>query len=57
MLEYQPVAVYLTLMRSVLLQDVAVDPTMWLTGLAWAVVLFLVGFVVFWSAEEKYGRD
>lgn len=56
-LEYQPVAVYLTLMRSVLLQDVAVDPTMWLTGLAWAVVLFLVGFVVFWSAEEKYGRD
>src|SRR5690606_27651560 len=56
-LEYQPVAVYLTLMRSVLLQDVAVDPTMWLTGLAWAVVLFLVGFVVFWSAEGKYGRD
>lgn len=57
LLEYQPVAVYLTLVRSTMLHEVDVIPSVWIAGAAWAIVFFAVGFVVFWSAEEKYGRD
>ena len=57
LLEYQPVAVYLTLVRSTMLSEVPVVPEQWIAGALWAVVFFVVGFVVFWSAEEQYGRD
>lgn len=56
-LEYQPVAVYLTLVRSTMLGEVPLVPQQWIAGGIWAVLFFVVGFVVFWSAEEKYGRD
>jgi teichoic acid transport system permease protein len=56
-LEYQPVAVYLTLLRSTLLAEVPATPSVWIAGGLWAVLFFVVGFVVFWGAEEKYGRD
>ena len=58
-LEYQPVAVYLYLTRSSLLQDELFPPSgmMWTLGAVWAVVFFVIGFVFFWSGEEKYGRD
>ncbi|WP_226985977.1 ABC transporter permease [Brachybacterium sp. FME24] len=57
--EYQPVAVYLYLVRSALLNEPAYPPdgTMWLLGVGWAAVFALVGFVVFWRGEERYGRD
>jgi teichoic acid transport system permease protein len=29
---------------------------LWWYGLAWAVVMFLVGFLFFFRAEERYGR-
>jgi len=56
-LEYQPVAVYLTIVRSALLGEVPLTTSVWIAGALWAVLFFTVGFVVFWSAEEKYGRD
>jgi teichoic acid transport system permease protein len=58
-LEYQPVAVYLYLVRSVLMQEEQFPPSglMWALGGAWAVIFFVVGFIVFWRGEERYGRD
>jgi teichoic acid transport system permease protein len=31
--------------------------TMWLMGGAWGVGLMLLGFLFFWRAEERYGRE
>ena len=58
-MEYQPVAVYLYLVRSCLLNEPAYQPslTMWLLGIGWALAFAVVGFLVFWSGEERYGRD
>jgi teichoic acid transport system permease protein len=57
--DYQPVAVYLYLVRSTLTQEPTMpqDGVMWIVGAAWAVLFFVVGFIVFWRAEERYGRD
>ena len=56
-LEYQPIAVYLTMFRSALLEEFAVDWTLWAVGLGWAMLFFTVGLIVFWRAEDRYGRD
>jgi teichoic acid transport system permease protein len=58
-LTYQPVAVFLNLARSAVLNEptIPVDPTMWLVGAGWALVTLVVGFLVFWRGEERYGRD
>lgn len=58
-MEYQPVAVYLYLVRSCLLDEPAYPPnlTMWTFGVVWAVLFAIVGFLVFWGGEERYGRD
>jgi teichoic acid transport system permease protein len=51
-----PVSVYLSLARDVMISGHAVDAWMWGVGAAWGVVTLLVGFFFFWSAEERYGR-
>jgi len=58
-MEYQPVAVYLYLVRSCLLNEPAYTPDafMWLLGALWAVVFSVIGFLLFWRGEERYGRD
>jgi teichoic acid transport system permease protein len=58
-LEYQPVAVYLRLVRMCLLDEPSIphDPTVWVWAAGWAAVAFVVGFLFFWGAEERYGRD
>lgn len=57
--EYQPVAVYLYLARSAILNEPAypLDSFMWLLGAAWALVFLIAGFLFFWDGEERYGRD
>ncbi|WP_010147246.1 ABC transporter permease [Serinicoccus profundi] len=55
-LEYQPVAVSLTLVRETLLQGFALQWQTWAVASAWAVVLFVTGFIVFWRGEGTYGR-
>jgi teichoic acid transport system permease protein len=57
--DYQPVSVYLYLVRSTLLQEPTIPQSglMWILGAVWAVVFFVIGFIVFWRAEERYGRD
>lgn len=58
-MEYQPVAVYLNLARQALINEPSIpfDATLWIHGAAWAVVIFVVGFIVFWRDEARYGRD
>ncbi|PWH06481.1 ABC transporter [Brachybacterium endophyticum] len=58
-MEYQPVAVYLSLARSSILNEPAypLDPVMWLVGLGWAAVFLVGGFLYFWQGEETYGRN
>jgi teichoic acid transport system permease protein len=29
---------------------------LWLTGLGWAVVVGVLGFIYFWRGEKEYGR-
>jgi len=56
-MQYQPVAVFLDLARSCLLVEYPLDPVLWAVGAGWAVVFLLVGIVVFWRAEQRYGHD
>lgn len=56
LLTFQPVAVMMNLVRESLLGELPVDPTTWLVGLVWAVVLPVIGFVFFWRGEGTYGR-
>lgn len=56
-LEANPMHVFLTLARDALLYGQDSPAAYWWQAVAWAFGLALVGFVVFWLAEEKYTRD
>ncbi len=56
LLSYQPVAVCLTMLRQCLLAEFPPTATVWLVSAGWAVLLFVVGLVVFWRGEATYGR-
>lgn len=56
LLEANPAAVYIELVRGALMASHPVPPHVWALGAAWAVVAFAAGFVHFWRAEERYGR-
>lgn len=58
-MQYQPVALYLDLGRQAMLQEptLPLDLTKWIWGFGWALILFVIGFVVFWRDEARYGRD
>ncbi len=51
-----PMTGYLELMRGCLLTDYPVPAWLWGLAAGWAVVFLVVGFVVFWRAEETYSR-
>jgi teichoic acid transport system permease protein len=63
-MEYNPVHIYIQLVRHGFLTP---DPKetsgayatngMWAMGAAWGVGLMVVGFLYFWLAEERYGRE
>lgn len=62
-LTWNPVNVYITLVRDALLYrdrakpGVHATPLQWELGIGYAVVVFVVGFIFFWRAEGLYGRD
>ncbi|MGB6022662.1 MAG: ABC transporter permease [Ornithinimicrobium sp.] len=56
-MQYQPVAVVLTMLRQTLLDREDLTWAVWLTSIGWAVGLFIIGFIVFWRAEATYGRQ
>lgn len=53
---YQPIAASLSLVRQSLLAEFPPTAMLWLVSSAWSVLLFSIGFVVFWRAEARYGR-
>jgi teichoic acid transport system permease protein len=59
LLDVNPIAVYIDLMRYALLGTVHSDilpPHVWAWAVGWALVVGVGGFVYFWKAEEEYGR-
>lgn len=56
LLEYQPLAVYLSLVRSCLLAEVPQSALLWGFGAGWALLFAIGGFLLFWQREESYGR-
>jgi teichoic acid transport system permease protein len=62
LLAINPVHVYITLVRVALLGPEIVGPTWdpvqaWTAGLIWGLGALIVGFLYFWRAEDRYGRD
>jgi teichoic acid transport system permease protein len=57
--QYQPVAVYLDLVRACILSEptIPLEGSMWVAGVVWAMLFVVVGFFIFWRGEERYGRD
>jgi teichoic acid transport system permease protein len=61
-LEYNPVHAYISLVRNAI---VSVEPgnppyattSTWLIATGWGIVLAVAGFLFFWRAEERYGRE
>lgn len=58
-LEHQPVAIFLELFRMIMANETAIpyDPWVWAWAGGWALLILVTGFVYFWAAEERYGRD
>lgn len=55
-LEFNPMHQVLTIARNGILYGSASEWTNWAILAGWAFGSLLIGLVVFWSAEEKYGR-
>ncbi|MER5307431.1 ABC transporter permease [Streptomyces sp. NPDC002773] len=58
-LMYNPASVYMDLIRFALIDGYSASNLpdhVWMTALAWALVVGIGGFVYFWKAEERYGR-
>lgn len=51
-----PAAVYIEIVRDALMESHQAPWFAWPLAVAWAVVIFVIGFAYFWAAEEKYGR-
>ena len=56
-LELNPAHVYITLVRGALLTETTATAGTWLLGAGWALAVLPVGLVLFWQAEQEYGRD
>lgn len=52
-----PIYQFLTLMRAVLIDGSWGQPMMWLSVVAWSVGVLVVGFFIFWRAEESFGHE
>lgn len=51
-----PMTQYIELMRDALLTSYATPLVLWPLALVWAVTMLVVGFLVFYRAEESYAR-
>jgi teichoic acid transport system permease protein len=54
---YEPFALYLTLARSTLLEEIHATPLDWALGCGYSAAALVGGFIYFWLAEARYGRD
>lgn len=55
--DWYPIYQALVIARSVLMSGVNYNPMFWVYLGAWGVVALVGGFLFFWAAEERYGRD
>lgn len=64
-MQFNPASVYMDLLRHAFApviynkhvpQHQEFPPHQWTYGIAWAVGMFVIGYVFFWKAEEEYGR-
>lgn len=55
-MEYQPFALQLTLVRQSLLAEYPLGLLPWVASAGWALVLVVGGLVFFWRGEASYGR-
>jgi len=57
-LQLNPLLVYISLARDVLLQAPPLEPVAreWMYALVWALAVGVGGFVFFWRGEREYGR-
>ncbi|CAB4332005.1 MAG: ABC transporter permease [Actinobacteria bacterium] len=53
-LQLNPGAVYLDLIRDALMVSQQVDAAIWVSGVLWAVVTFVLGVVYFYRGEDQY---
>lgn len=56
-LQANPVHVYISLVRGAFLPDIPAPTHLWWLGIGWALLALVGGFLFFWAAEERYGRD
>jgi len=56
-LEYNPVHVYISLVRGAVIEGEPAAGHTWRLAIGYAVVFLVAGFLYFWRAEEKYGRE
>jgi teichoic acid transport system permease protein len=59
LVEANPLLVYIELMRHALMENVRLAGAprlLWVEAGAWAVVVFVIGYVYFWRGEKGYGR-
>lgn len=52
-----PIYIFLDLYRTLLIGGGAGDAYHWLSLLVWSFGLLIIGFIIFWRAEEVYGRE
>lgn len=55
-LQYQPFAALLTLVREPLMQEYPVRWETWAAATGWGSGLVILGFLIFWRGEGTYGR-
>jgi teichoic acid transport system permease protein len=57
LLFYNPVHVYIRLVRGALIESEQAPAGTWQLAVGYGVVFFVLGFLYFWRAEERYGRE
>jgi teichoic acid transport system permease protein len=55
--ELNPAHAFLTIARELILYHQVPGLGVWLVAIGWTVPMAIVGFVLFWRAEESYARD
>ena len=51
-----PIYIVIDMYRTLLIDHAVPEAHHWIVGTMWAAGLLVVGFIVFWRGEEKYGR-
>jgi hypothetical protein len=54
---FNPFYDFIQLSRGLLVHGYEPTASLWISCIAWAIVMPVVGVVYFWKAEEVYGRD